>query len=331
MPDDRPSSMGAALDAAMAAPDPSPVGDSAPAPDALSAPAASPAAPDSTTPPADPTAAAPTAPPVSGGSTPGPVPYDRFQEVIRTRNDLQKRIEGLSWAQQVPPDMGPRFAAMVQRLQGDPVAFLAELSAEIQAHPEHGPRLRSEAARVLSRGRGQAANAEPEPDMKVPDPAAPGGFHVWRSAQNQAEWLNWHRQQWTADIDKRLAPLQQVTQTVQQERELAARAEEAVTTARETLNELRQRPHFDQHKPAITARFKELMEGRPDDAVTAQLALHQAYLDVVLPAIQETSKADLLRTLKTQATASTQNPASPTPAPVGKPRSWTEAFAQAGL
>jgi hypothetical protein len=329
MPDDRPSSMGAALDAAMAAPEPSPSGDTgAPALDPSGAPAASPAAPDST-PPADPTAAAPTVPPVSGGPTPGPIPYDRFQEVIRTRNDIQKRLDGLSWAQQVPPDVGPRFAAMVQRFQGDPVAFLAELSAEIQAHPEHGPRLRSEAARVL--GRGRAANAEPAPDMKVPDPAAPGGFHIWRSAENQQAWLNWHRQQWTADIDKRLAPMMEVTQTVQHERELAARAEEAVTTARETLGELRQRPHFDQYRPAITARFKELMQGRADDATTAKLALHQAYLDVVLPSIQETSKADLLRTLKTQATASTQNPASPTPAPVGKPRSWTEAFAQAGL
>lgn len=331
MPDERPS-LGQLIETGMAE---SSTGDAAPpaSTSADSSPAVS--AAESGTTPADPSAAAPTTPPAEAKPTPGPVPYERFQEVTRANADYKKQLEGLAWAQRVTPQQLDEMLGFYGRWGSDPVEALRSMAAELAAHPEHGARLKSLAAQQL-RGNGQpkANDPEPPPDIDL------GDGNVWRSAKNQAQWAEWHERNLLAKVRQEFAPIVTTHQNLTKAAQQRAQDERDTAAANQLFEEVGKLPHFAEQQKAIAAKFEERVKAPGYSDANASLELYRAYIDVittqVLPNLSSHAQAALTQQLNDKARASTLNPGAQTPAPVaGRPKSMRESlernFAAAGL
>src|SRR5688572_14721098 len=73
---------------------------------------------------------------------PGPIPYPRFKEVNDKWTAASKELESYGWAKGVNPQLAQSAIQLLQRAQGNPLAFTEELEA-LRDHPQFGPQLRS--------------------------------------------------------------------------------------------------------------------------------------------------------------------------------------------
>lgn len=262
-------------------------------------------------------AAAPEAPPAES-SVPGPdrspfIPRERFDEVNTRMHQAEERLRALAWAQQITPQQFQQMSSWFERAARDPLSFYTTLTEELQAHPEYGPRVRSEAARLLSSMRG-ASDQEPPPDYQMDD------GRTFYSAEQLKAWHKWNQRQTEQSWDQRLKPLEQTKQRLEAQEQLATLTAAADRDAHATLAEVAQWPGFEDHKTAIARVFADHPEW----------SIERAYLAVMLPKLDATAQATVRATLQQQAVATTVNPARPLSArvaPVRRPSA--EAFAEA--
>lgn len=143
------------------------------------------------------------------------IPRTRFDEVNGKYNELKAWKEQYGWVEQVDRAQVEQAIALAQRYQRDRVGFLTELAQEIQDHPEFGPQLRSMAARTLAAARGSQAPGAAEPPPLVPVQLEDGT--VVQMPRDPQAWLQWHQQQWLAQVEQKMAPALTAAQKLQQQ------------------------------------------------------------------------------------------------------------------
>jgi superoxide dismutase len=255
--------------------------------------------------------------PVTSDTRPGPVPYERFSEVIQERNTLKEAAQRYQWAQQIQAEHGPQMAEFYQSLQRDPVGTLIrEADFMAQSQPEAAAALRSAAARWLRSGSSPQAEAMPEPDYQAPD-----GAPIY-SAQAMQKVLEWHAKQVTGQLQQQLQPLQQAHQRQQQEAAVAQLRSQATEWAGNTLRQWRAKPHFTEHE----AEIKTLMSQQKD------LGLADAYVEIlttkVLPKLSAQERSQVVSDMHAKAQAGTVSPSRTPVAAKARPTKFGEAYAQ---
>lgn len=297
-------------------------GDIAAAVEQTTAPAASPAADQ---PSSDQAASATETPEPSAVSTDqsetgtpakGEPPQERWPTILENARkkaaaDAEKQWkERFGWAESLDPSELQAAREWYARANQDPVSFVTDLYQRVQNHPQYGPQLKSQAARILGQ-RGnvpvQASDQMPEPDIPTSES---NGRPVVYSAEQLAKRLAWERSQMKAELLKELEPDLQETRVSRQEREFRQMAQQADDYARTTLTGLTDKPGFKEH----SAEIKEAYAAMPlTDGRTEGEKLRDAYLQVmatkVIPSLSQNARQQVVNDINRKVGASTINPA----------------------
>jgi hypothetical protein len=214
----------------------------------------------------------------------------RMQAAERQYQDVQQRY-GRVLTQD--PQALERALWVYQQLAADPVAGATQLLQELHGHPQFGPRVASEAARILASMRGQQPDdEEPQPNLRAED-----GSMVF-SADQQRKWYAWQDRQREAALSQRLAPFEQALQ----QQQYAAMEQQAYSGAKEQLEYMRNNWHgFREHEADVKA-VMEQSELSPQDAYL--YVLHTK----ILPGSQAKTQAQVMANLQAKAGAQTVNP-----------------------
>jgi len=234
----------------------------------------------------------------------GPIPRERFDKVNMRMQEAERRFKEMQETYgdvlSLPADQAKQLSGFAREFARDPVATMIQLNDQLMSHPQYGPQLASQAARVLAARRGQAPPApspEPEPDL-----VAENGQPVY-SAARLREWRVWADKQTEARISQRIEPLEREARTRQQEQQVAAVRQRADQEAGTLLETAKSWYGFEAHQPAVTEAFRE----HPD------WTLQDAYLHVlhtvILPAMPAQAQATVVAQLQQKAAAQTMNPA----------------------
>ena len=210
----------------------------------------------------------------------GPIPFDVHDKALQ--NARQKaRDEALAehrvkygWAEQIDQAYLQNLAQVEQRM-ADPATFAAELLSSLQNHPEHGPKLRSELARIL--GARRQGPPEPVPDVEVRD-AAGNVVGQTYSAARQKERESWLAKQIKASMSQEIQAVKD--RLDRQDAEVAAhqRTQQADKQADQLLTEAKVWPGFTDH----AAEIATVMRNQP------AWTLERAYVDVLQRVIAPT-------------------------------------------
>jgi hypothetical protein len=235
-------------------------------------------------------------------TAPGPIPYQRFEEVNRRMKDAEDRYRQTeqSWGEilKADPQQIRNMLGWYQRAAQDPVAHATQLLAELQADPRYQGQVASQAARILGSLRQSQPKADPEPQ---PDLVAENGTPVM-SAPRQREWAAWNQRQMQGEFDAKLqqaiAPFKGMAQREQQ-REVSQRAE---ASAAQMYQRAQTWHGFKEHEAEIAKSF----DANPS------WSLQDAYLHVlhtkILPSMPAKAQAQVVADLQSKAAAQTLNP-----------------------
>jgi len=239
----------------------------------------------------------------SDATVPGPIPYQRFEEVNRRMKDAEDRWKNTeqSWGEILKAD--PRqirdMLGWYQRAAQDPVAHATQLLAELQADPRYQGQVASQAARILGSLRSSQPKEDPEPQ---PNLQAENGMAVM-SADRQREWVAWNQRRQQVEFDAKLqqaiAPFKGMAEREQQ-RELRQRAE---SSAQQMYQRASQWHGFKEHEAEIATAFND----------NPNWSLQDAYLHIlhttILPTLPAKAQAQVVADLQSKAAAQTLNPA----------------------
>lgn len=239
------------------------------------------------------------------------------KEAAQRIDTARQEWERQHWANGIDPQEAAVIRDWHRRGATDPAGLVADLFARVQSDPTHGPRLRSEAARMLRQGQ-QADDPEPPPDIPTD---RSNGRPVVYSAQQQAKREAWLKRQWMAEVNQQLAPFQQDLQTRQQQdgiRQLQAQSDAYAAT---TVQQVIDLPGFKDQKAAIAKEYASMgiadprtgqIVPDPNDPRSEGEKLRDAYLKVVVPTLGQTTRQQVVADLHRKAHASTINPAQTT-------------------
>jgi hypothetical protein len=284
-----------------------------------------------------------TSPPVPGESqsTPGPLPYDRHKAILdkayAERDALKTQMQQLSWAQDIPSDQAAKVAEFVQRANGNPVEFFLEYGRSLMDNPETAAAIRSNAARILGT-RAQAAPAQPQ---QAPQPQASEfpqpsmvidgmALYTPEAMQQVARAI----QQQVLDavtpvVGEQIGPVASLAQRLREAEETQAQAKVDHETASAFLSKAAKWPGFAENKTKLAAAVAEGVQSGRWTQAQGDIALYEAYIELVAPTLGQTSAANLLRDLKTQAiTGPSPGSAQHAGTPASGPRpTWQTVFA----
>lgn len=262
-----------------------------------------------TTPPAAAQPGSPEATPTPDDRSPF-IPRARFDEVNGRLKTAEAWKQQYGWAEQIPQADLQQALDIARQASADPVAYVQTLIAELQAHPTHGAALRSLAAKALAAGRGQSANAMPEPDVAITDADGNVVGQTYSAAMlaKRDEWLT---QQVLAKVDERYAPTRETAEQIKQQAQAAkdlAAGQQFATDFTSELKELY--PTFDQHKTAIgqdvVRQLAKLPAGDPrgnDPAYLESITLRAAQR-IIGGSTRSQAESAVLDSLKQKAAAS---------------------------
>lgn len=265
-------------------------------------------------------------------SADGPIPLDRHTQILANAREKAKQEAWAQWQHQYG---GPLSVA--QALQADFTGTIQQLLSEAVEHPEYGPAVVAQAARLLSGRRGAKApevNAEPEPDLQTAD-----GQLVYSADQLRA-WYKWNAQQQEQKLYERLQPFQQIQDRVQQADALRQLTTDATNRAKDRSEAWKGMPFFEDHKAAILERQQAMFEEMKAQAVRGERrfnpndapweALQRAYQEIVtqkaLPTLQAKQQQSLIQAAVAKSTGSRPDPAASAPAQPRRPRTPDEAL-----
>lgn len=280
---------------------------------AVETPSAAPADPPvaATTQPAEMPAEVPSSTTTPDKITPGPVPYDRFADVNRQRKELSEKMKRFESMAHLNDQELTALAGWSRQLQDNPVAAYRMLRQALEADPTYAADLDpmpSPRASVPTTPTPQA-DPMPEPDLRTDD-----GTLVYSASQMRV------MQDWTArqvqarirsEFQQQLQPLEQVAQTVQQERAQA----QAWTEVSSVLTEFRADPQFSAHEPDIRqmliedSRLAQLADSNPRLAI--ELAYGRIYREKIAPGQMAQAQQSAVDNLRQRAVSGTANPAQP--------------------
>lgn len=253
--------------------------------------------------------------PARTDQTKGPIPFERHHAALANARAKTEAEVGQRFQQHYAPhiQLGARF-------QADPVGTMTQLLQEFAAHPTYGPQMASWFGQGSQGSPGQAAYAEPGPDLQTND-----GIQVY-SAEQQAKREAWFRQQIDRSIEERLSPLQDREHSTQVQERLAMATRDAHTRMSRVLAPYASDPEFVAHRPAIAVKVQDLLEEGLDPATALGVAYASVLRETVLPSRTAQSQQQLMASAVAKATGATQAPGSASASHAARPTSMAEAF-----
>lgn len=237
--------------------------------------------------------------------------------------------EQTKWTQGIPREDFEAYRRE-QAIAGSmsPADYVLNLYQRVQADPQHGPQLRSMAAKIL--GQRQAPSQQPavvdqEPEPDIPTDASQGVPVVY-SAKQQRLHDAWLTRQILAQVGQQLAPLQETHQTLQQQREQAQAQSQANAYAARTFEVVSKWTGFKEHAASIMEKYAAISLTDPR---TEGEKLRDVYSEVVLPTLTSAARQQAVTDITRKASASTINPnAATTNQPFDHTKaSWKESIA----
>lgn len=219
---------------------------------------------------------------------------DRHEAILKgaykERDELQKKYERLQWAEQ---------------FHSDPYTFVDSWMDQLAGHPQYGQRLLAKAARMLQARRGTQPQTveEPQPDVPIVDGNNNVTGHTYSAAQLK-KWREWDWAQKQSTFDQRIAPLEQMKQTLEQQQVQAAIRQQSNQHAASTLEKMRQQSWFTEHEAAIKQHFA----AHDEYGDNLQAAALDYFNEHVLPTYGQKAESKVLADLKTQANGAAIRP-----------------------
>lgn len=266
-----------------------------------------------------------TVPPAADGASPdgqpqqpaGEPPKERWPDILNNQRKAAKEEALAEWRQQYGWAEQADRAAIEQAVKigqlysQDRAGYIRQILAEAAADQALAPIVRSEAARLLSQGRGQQA-AAPVDLQPIPLQLEDGRTLPLYTA----EQLTALKQQWADELRKEFQPAMQTAEQLKAAQEQYARQQEAQTFATSTFGELSKRANFKELQPQIAERLAK-MQLTSDHPAEVRAAAFQIYLDLVeerRTGDLQKAQSQLLDNLQQKAAASTSpNPGSAAP------------------
>lgn len=279
------------------------------------------AAQEKTAPPTEPAATAPGATPKPDGGNPkdstgqakGAPPEDKWPVILENaRAKERERIESeIGWARHVPRETLQEFAGIAQRMTRDPIAFLQEFTAELQAHPTYGPQLRSYAGRTLASGRGQPA-VDLTPDLVVDDG---NGRQIQTFSADRVQQIVQHAVDHA--IAKEVIPLKTESKQRKDAADAAALKQSIYSAADATMVDIHDILEISDPKAETSQKLfgavNELMARDP--TLTPEKAARQVWKTHIRPTLESQASKKTLDQLQQKAAGNTANGLSATATP----------------
>lgn len=230
----------------------------------------------------------------------GPIPYDRHESILHgaygerdaAKKALQENQQKYGWADQ---------------FQTDPASFVETWMDQLAENPQLSPRILAKAARMLNARRGSqpAAVQKPQPDVPIVDGNGQiTGYAYSAQALEKLDAFNW--QQREAKLNERLAPFEEQKRLADQREFVGKIQQQADTTARTTLTELRQNPHFKEHE----SKIKAALAAHEEWGDNIHAAFNHVLMTDILPNLSANEQRKVVESLQQKAGASTVNPGS---------------------
>jgi hypothetical protein len=250
------------------------------------------------------------------------IPRSRFDEVNKRMTAAEERAQKLAWAESIDQQTLNEAVGFFGQYKGDPVDFVQQLIAQMQAHPEHGAKLRSIAARTLGTRQPQA----PPPAVDMTPTAVQ--LEDGRTVQlYSAEQLAAREESLQARLTERFAPAMSAAEKLQQRADQAEREHEANTFATSFLADVRTLPNFKDVEPQIKTDLARMIQAGQvgDHPKELENAVRSLYLKHGLSKLTATAQSAQLDTLQHRARAATGvNPGSATPTSPRRPTSFSD-------
>lgn len=249
----------------------------------------------------------------------GPMPIEEHEKVLantraKTREEVETEWKPYGWAKEsgITREQYDATAQWKARAAQDPLGFVKAAGAEMLAHPELGPQIRSWAASIL----GQRLPAAPlQDDDKEPGPDLPtdtsNGVPVVYSATAQRVHDAWLERQMEARFMKKLEPELAEIRTSRDQRQLVEAQQSANTFAAREYQQAQAWPGFLEHKDAIAKVFAETPL-TSDDPREVALAIRDAYAQVVYPTITQAARTQAVADVHKKVAAGSVNPGATT-------------------
>lgn len=259
----------------------------------------------------------------------GPIPFEAHKTALdNARLKATQEAEAkFAWTQTIPEQHRPTVSQFYQLLDTEPTQAVEVLIQQIAADPQHAPKLRSLFGKLLG-GRNAPQPATGQPAVNngtrgLPEPDAFGederGNRIpFYSAAVLPQVVEAIKRDLSAQFEREVGPLKQDYRS-RQDRE--AQAEQKRTSdawAEKEYARIAQYPHFTEHEQEIAAAMQA------DDT----LGVQDAYIQIVIPKLQQQERKAVVTGLHDKANASGINPAHPSSAAQAPPRSFEEALAR---
>jgi hypothetical protein len=254
--------------------------------------------------------------------TKGPIPFDVHDTALKNARAKEREAvlaewQPYAWAKSVPRESLDRMSSIAQQMTADPAGFLDTYFAELEAHPQHGPIVRSWAAKTLASRRGQQASMDP--DVQIVDPQG----NV-TGATYSADRVKAIVQQAVADaIGKEVGPIKQDFET-RTKQEQAAKLEQARNQKVDAMfSDITEVVGTDEK---ALQQVHALMAQHPD--WSHEKAAWHYHKTVVLPGLSKTERSKVLADIAQKPAASTVSPSSGStanPRPDSE-KDWAELF-----
>jgi hypothetical protein len=256
------------------------------------------------------TPAAAETPPTDQGAAPADsderspfIPRARFDEVNTDRNSLKQWKEQYAWAEQIPREQLTAAMDFYGQFNGaDPIAALQQLAQRLQDHPEHGPKLKSFAARALAQAR----------QPQTPQPAGPDYSQIVVDLGNgQQISLADFESSVLAKAEQKFGPALKTVEQYAAERKQADQQREVSAFSTRVDSALKELiPNYDDVKADISTELRA-MQIKGDDPRDVEIATLRAAMKVAFPKLGSKAQSQLLDTLQQKAAANTSvNPGS---------------------
>jgi hypothetical protein len=231
----------------------------------------------------------------------GPIPFDAHETALRNARQkaADEAVREFAWAKGLDPNSVKRALSLVQRLDGDPRAFYAQLAAELQA---------------------QQGVQQDDGEFKLPeaDLVSKDGRVKSYSSDAVAKIAMDIRNQVLREVKKELQPFQQEREAKAHQEKLNEYIEGGRKLIQQSIVHARTLPHFKEHEEAISKKLGEVpAEVRQQvGLVGAMYMAYSAVLAELLNKVPASAEAKVLDDLKRKAHAGNGaiTPGGPSPA-----------------
>jgi hypothetical protein len=270
--------------------------------------------------------AATTVLPAPGDQTPakGPIPYEVHHKALenaraKERADLEAQWKQYEWAKTVPQQTLQKAIEFATLMGDDPVEFADKFVKDLVQNPQYKDALLSRATRNRdAQGRYVSGSTTPQIDLNPYRVQMSDGKEI---GLYTAEQIAAVKQQWMAEVEQRLAPIQQVQEREAATRQAAADHAEGERMGTSVYQTAKSWAGMDSKETQIAvAKEVERLAPNPNDPRDVVIALHEAYHRVVGPTLLNQGSAHAKATFMQKAVAATESPSQTAPTPQTRPK-----------